>query len=146
MEPNFHNGEFLLVEKVSYRFLKPRRGDVVVLKAPEQPTIDFIKRIVGLPGETIEVSNNLVRINGKIIKELYLNQGEITEIKGDSSAQLIKTLGQNEYFMLGDNRKSSKDSRSIGPIHIKAIIGKVFIVIWPPGEFGLVPQALPQAL
>jgi len=123
MFPTFVDGELLLTEKISYRFSKPQRGDVVVFKAPVGRNIDFIKRIIGLPGETISVQGGSVFINGKKLEEPYLN----VESPGDEQ----RTLGPNEYFVMGDNRPSSSDSRVIGPILADKIQGRVFFVYWP---------------
>ncbi len=123
MFPTFVDGELLLTEKVSYRFSQPQRGDVVVFEAPVGHNIDFIKRIIGLPGEQISVQDGSIFINGKKLDEPYLN----VESPGD----MQKTLGKNEYFVMGDNRPSSSDSRVFGPITEDKIQGRVFFVYWP---------------
>jgi len=122
MLPNFHDGELLLTEKVTYRLYKPRRGDVIVFRAPQR-NVDFIKRIVGLPGNTVRIEDGTVFIDDERLAEPYETQ------KTQGSATVV--LGQDEYFVLGDNRGSSSDSRSFGPIKRNAIKGKVSLVYWP---------------
>lgn len=127
MLPNFFNNELLLTEKVSYRFGEPERGDVIVFKAPKRQNVDFIKRIVGLPGDSVKIENGAVFINDVELDEPY----ETQKTQGVESL----TLSQNEYFVLGDNRSSSSDSRSFGPIEKDNIRGRVFVVYWPIGSF-----------
>ena len=116
MLPNFSDGELLLTEKVSYYFSKPARGDVIVFEAPNAHKVDFIKRIVGLPGETVSIENETVEINGHPLSENYTNSAT----QGNSTI----TLDQNQYFVLGDNRNSSSDSRSFGPINKSSFRGR----------------------
>ena len=123
MLPNFNNGELLLTEKVSYRVYRPARGDVIVFRAPVSGKVDFIKRIIGLPHDIVRVEDGVVFINDQELVEPYetqLTQGKV-EI----------TLGENQYYVLGDNRGSSSDSRSFGPIEKGAIKGRAWLVYWP---------------
>lgn len=122
MVPNFADGELLLTEKVSYRFGQPKRGDVVVFQAPGRE-VDFIKRIIGLPGETVQISEGNIYINGQNITEGYIN------VKTDG--EVNRALAKDEYFLMGDNRVASLDSRAIGPIKREAIRGKTWLVYWP---------------
>lgn len=124
MLPNFDSGELLLTEKVSYRFSNPERGNVIVFRAPIARKVDFIKRIVGLPRETVEIENGVILINGRQYSVNY-------QVFGKTEGNKTITLGENEYFVLGDNRSSSSDSRSFGPIKKEAIRGKVWFVYWP---------------
>lgn len=128
MLPNFYNNELLLTEKVSYRFGDPKRGDVIVFKAPERQNVDFIKRIVGLPGDTVDIKDGSVFVNGKELIEPY-------ETQKTQGFETVK-LGQGEYFVLGDNRGSSSDSRSFGAINGNSIKGRVFVVYWPITKSG----------
>ncbi|MDP2632378.1 MAG: signal peptidase I [Candidatus Curtissbacteria bacterium] len=123
MMPNFYDGELLLTEKVTYRLYKPERGDVIVFRAPNSKNVDFIKRVIGLPGEAIRIENGSVFINGEKLREPYETQltGGTEEI----------TLGTEEYFVLGDNRNASSDSRSFGSIKKDSIRGRTWIVYWP---------------
>ena len=123
MMPNFENGELLLTEKVSYYLYKPSRGDVVVFKAPGTRNVDFIKRIIGLPGDIVHLEDGTVFINDQKLQESYETQ--------KTQGSLSVSLSQNQYFVLGDNRGSSSDSRSFGPIDQKTIKGKAWLVYWP---------------
>jgi len=125
MIPTFQEDDTVIVNKLVYRFQKPNRGDVVVFHPPNNGEIYYIKRIIGLPGETIEVKDGNVFINGEQIKEdAYLNI-ETPGIYGQ------KILLENEFFVMGDNRNNSLDSREFGPIQLSSISGKVILIIWP---------------
>lgn len=123
MLPTYKDGELLLVEKISYRVYKPSRGDVVVFRAPGDANVDFIKRIVGLPGDTVEVAGGSIYINEKKLTEPYESHG--------TQGNIELTLGSDEYFVLGDNRGGSTDSRVFGPVKKSAIEGKAWFVYWP---------------
>lgn len=123
MQPNFENGELLLTEKISYRVSKPKRGEVVVFEAPIGRKADFIKRIIGLPGDTMKIENGEVVVNEIKLVENYIN----TKTEG----KIETTLASDEYFVLGDNRSSSSDSRTFGSIKKESIKGKVLFVYWP---------------
>lgn len=128
MEPNFENGDYLIVDEISMRIKDFERGDVVVFKNPLNPSQRFIKRIIGLPGETVKIEKgNITIIKGNenfVLKEPYLQHS------WESRDQEVR-LGTDEYFVLGDNRNFSFDSREFGPIHKKYIIGKVILRLWP---------------
>lgn len=137
MEPNFQSGDYLLTDKVSYRIGVPKRGDVVVFHAPSRancPTgtgCDYIKRVLGLPGETVEVKDNEgVFINGKKLIESYIPPENIT-LAGQYTRGQIINLTENEYFVVGDNRMHSSDSRAWGPISKSEIVGRAFFRYWP---------------
>ncbi len=125
MEPAFHDHEYLVIDEISYRFKDVVRGDVVVFRYPRDPKQFFIKRVIGLPGETVQITNNEVYINGELLEEPYLAEGTKTK-KND-----VKTLQQGEYYVLGDNRSFSLDSRDFGPLQEKFIVGKTWIRGWP---------------
>lgn len=131
MEPNYFDGEYLIVDEISYRFREPKRGEVVVLRNPTHPSDFFIKRIVGLPSETIDIENGSVKItnnedmDGFILEESYLSDSALT------SGFRHEELGEDEYFVMGDNRGASLDSRAIGPIPEKNIVGRTWIRAWP---------------
>lgn len=129
MVPSFQNGDYLIVDEISYRFSEPARGDVVVFKYPKDESQRFIKRVIGLPGETVAVQNGEVVItkDGKdtVLDESYLPE----DLKTYGDVKI--TVGENEYFVLGDNRQYSYDSRSWGVVPRKDIIGKVFLRILP---------------
>ena len=123
MVPNFANGELLLTEKVTYRFYPPARGDVIVFKAPGPQNVDFIKRIIGLPGDTVKIADGSVFINGQKLDEPY----EAQQTQGDENI----TLSPNKYFVLGDNRGASSDSRVFGPIDKSSFNGRAWVVYFP---------------
>ncbi len=127
MEPNFDDGDFLLVDEISYRFKEPERGDVIVFHAPTEEKQYYIKRVIGLPGETIVVENGEVFVNGVELKEEYLSQGMATR----TIQQNEFTLGANQFFVLGDNRIMSFDSRNWGPLEREKIVGLVQLRLWP---------------
>lgn len=135
MEPNFHDHEYLIIDEISYRFNERQRGDVIVFRYPKNPQEYFIKRIIGLPGEEIEVKDGDVVIyndenpDGFVLAEDYLEEGVKTLNIGNRVNKVI--LGKNEYFVLGDNRNQSKDSRTFGPVNENYITGKVLFRGWP---------------
>jgi signal peptidase I len=135
MEPNFHDLDYLIIDEISYRFHSPERGDVIVFRNPNNPGQRFIKRIIGLPGEIVKIKDGKITIidqNGEsfvLDESEYLPKGTITP--GD----LETHLGDNQYFVLGDNRSSSLDSRFFGPILKEEIIGKVAFRLWPLSAF-----------
>ncbi|HMQ01804.1 MAG TPA: signal peptidase I [Candidatus Doudnabacteria bacterium] len=137
MVPNFHNKEYLVVDKISYRFGEPVRGDVIIFKYPKDTSQYFIKRIIGLPGERILVDNGKVKIfneqfpDGMVITEPYLTNNDSTFGKSD-----IVSLGSSEYYVLGDNRLASSDSRVWGIMPAHNIVGKAWFRAFPISEFG----------
>ena len=137
MEPNFHNADYLIVDELSYRFQQPERGQVIVFKYPLDTSKRFIKRVIGLPGETVEVKDGhvaITEVDGKkmILDETYLPAGLQTEAIGMGSGPI--KLGTGEYFVLGDNRPYSSDSRVWGDVPQNDIIGKVELRLWPLNE------------
>lgn len=137
MEPNFHNAEYLLVNKLSYRLAAPKRGDVIVFHPPTAPSVNYIKRIIATPGETVEVKNGQIFVNNTEIDEPYI-PAEKTLVRNSEAANLKTTLGENEYFVLGDNRDHSSDSREWGNVPKENIIGKAWVILFPVKNFGLV--------
>lgn len=134
MEPALHSQEQLILEKVSYNFVKPERFDIVVLHPPgyDKSTL-YIKRVIGLPGETVQIIDGEIYINGEELEESYGKE----EIGNPGIARSPITLGDDEYFVLGDNRNASEDSRSIGVIPRENIVGKAVLRLWPLNKFGL---------
>jgi signal peptidase I len=131
MEPTFKESDYLIIDEITYRFREPKRGEVVVFKNPMNERQRFIKRIIGLPGEKIEIVDGKIFIsNGEkiILNEPYLN---FSFTAGDIKI----TLGRDEYFVLGDNRQFSLDSRRFGPIKKKEIVGRVLFRLWPIYSF-----------
>lgn len=135
MDPNLENGDYLIIDEISYRFKEPDRGEVIVFKYPQDNSQRFIKRIIGLPGETVEIKNKKITIydhNGSEILD------ESDYLFGLQTGGKIKiTLDQDQYFVLGDNRPFSYDSRRFGPVSKEDIIGKAVIRAWPFSSFSL---------
>jgi len=136
MEPTLQNGDNLIVDKITYRFNDPQRFDIIVFPFKYKNDTFYIKRIIGLPGETVQITKD-----GKIyINEEELKEGYGKEVMLDpGNAYTAITLGDNEYFVLGDNRNNSSDSRStsVGLIHRDDIIGRAWVRIWPFSNFGV---------
>jgi signal peptidase I len=131
MEPNFHEGQWVVVNKALYFFGEPQRGDVVIFREPNGQRDDYIKRIIGLPGDTVEVKSGAVYVNGVRLKESYLkNPPNYTMAK--------ETIPKNDFFVLGDNRNISNDSHYGWLLPRGNIIGKAWISTWPPSEWGIV--------
>ncbi|MEA1937386.1 MAG: signal peptidase I [Patescibacteria group bacterium] len=137
MEPNFYDGDYLIVNEISYRFDNPQRGDVIIFHYPNDPRQFFIKRVIGLPGEKIEIKNSKITIynkenpDGLVLDEFYLPK----------TAVIIKDYSQelknDEYYVLGDNRTASSDSRVWGVLEKRYIVGKTWIRAWPFGNFSI---------
>jgi signal peptidase I len=132
MEPNLHTDQRLVVEKVSYRFHGPHRFDIVVLKAPGQGEDLLIKRVIGLPGETIEFRDGQIYVDGELLDEPFIAQ----EVQSDRNRTI--TVPPLHVFVMGDNRNHSNDSRSFGPVPIENIVGRAWISYWPVEDIGLV--------
>lgn len=147
MMPNYLNAEYLLTEKVTYYLHKPQRGDVVVLKPPQAASEgnEFIKRIIGLPGETIKLSSGHVYINGKLLDESYIASDVMTYGGTFLSDNVEYTIPNNQYFLMGDNREHSSDSRYWGPVPLNlspntdiiGINGRAWIIYWPLSRAGV---------
>lgn len=132
MEPNFHNWDYLIVDEISYRFGNPERGDVVVFKYPNDPSQRYIKRIIGLPGETVEVEDGRVAV---FYGEEKISLDGKDYFSFDTPGAIRMTLLENEYFVMGDNRHQSSDSRSWGSLPGDLIIGRVFVRLVPLSVF-----------
>lgn len=132
MEPTFHDYEYLIIDEISYRFKNPSRGDIIVLKDPRNKSQFFIKRIIGLPGETVNIKNGTITITNmtypegvKLDESIYLDEAVYT------SGNIDVELDADKYYVMGDNRGSSLDSRIIGPIGEENIVGKAWVRAWP---------------
>lgn len=137
MFPTMHNGDFLITEKISYRFGEPKHDQIVVLKNPRNESQDFIKRIIGLPGDTIKIENNSIFLNGGLLDETYLPSGTPTNGGAFLQEGNTITVPANQYFVVGDNREHSSDSREFGPVGREKLIGRGFFRYWPPQSVGL---------
>ncbi len=138
MEPDFHDAEYLLTDKVSYRFGEPKRGDVIVFKAPPDFKDEFIKRIIGTPGDKVMVKAGKVYVNGNQISEQYLMPNQYTSAGSFLTEGLEVAVPANNYMVFGDNRDHSFDGRSFGFIDRSKINGRAWIIYWPPQNAGIV--------
>lgn len=141
MFPNFHDGDYIITDKVTYKVSDPKRGDVVVFRNPRDESVDFIKRIMAAPGDTIRVEKSRVYVNDKLLEEPYLK----SDVPTDPNAFLKEgdeiIVPQGKYIVFGDNRTKSSDSREWGFITKDEIIGKVFLRYWPSNAIGFYPAA-----
>jgi len=131
MEPNFHDGECIMVNKMSYRSSGPQRGEVIVFDPPFDSPHPFIKRVIGLPGETVEIKDEKVFIDGIPLEEEYI-------MAPPNYTMLATEVPENEYLVLGDNRNSSNDSHNDWTVPRDNIIGKAWFTYWPPSKWGVV--------
>lgn len=136
METTLSNGDNLIVDKITYRFREPKRYEIVVFPFQYAENTYYIKRIIGMPGETVQIIDGYVYINGELLDEHFGNE---VMVDPKSAAEPI-TLGEDEYFVLGDNRNHSSDSRepSVGLIHRKDLMGRAWVRIWPFDKFGVI--------
>lgn len=132
MDPNFFDGDYLIIDEISYRFSAPEREDVIIFRYPLDQSQFFIKRIIGLPGETVKVEDGKVFIKNKSIASGEFVLDESSYLENISTAGNVEmSLGDDEYFVLGDNRDASSDSRKWGAIKKDYIIGRVWVRAWP---------------
>ncbi|MGB9723030.1 MAG: signal peptidase I [Chloroflexia bacterium] len=163
MEPNLHTGQYIIVNRLEYWhidlnlfrrllpggdqvepnlvyfFHMPRRGEIVVFEYPKDTTRDFIKRVIGLPGETVEIRNGQVLINGVPLFEPYLSDAARAQTGNMGPVQ----VPPNAVFVMGDNRGNSSDSRNWGPLPLENIVGKAWVIYWPQQYWGIIPHAEP---
>ena len=132
MEPTLKPDDRIIVNKFTYRFSQPKRGDVMVFKYPRDPKRDFIKRVVGLPGENLEIKDSVVYINKKAVPQPFLDPG----LRFGSFGPV--DIPDGNYFMMGDNRNNSEDSRVWGTLPRENIVGKAMFIYWPLSRIGLV--------
>ena len=146
MSPAFESGHYLVVDQLSYRFEEPERGDVIVFKYPRDTSKFFIKRIIGLPGETLKFTAGALTIanstypNGFVFEEPYVAEG------GQVSGSFSVSLGDDEYFVMGDNRSQSSDSRLWGPLQRNLIVGQAFFRIFPIRKASVLPGSYDSIL
>jgi signal peptidase I len=145
MIPNFVNGEYLLTEKISYQFGQPQRGDVVIFRAPSsepcaEEQCEYIKRVIGLPGDRVMIKNGQVYLNGKMLDQFFL-PAELSTAPGEFNKEGIeKEVPEGMYLCFGDNRPGSRDGREFGPVKKDLIIGKAFFKYWPLNSIGPIPS------
>ena len=133
MEPTVAERQRLLINKVIYFLHGPERGDIIVFQPPNREQPDYIKRVIGIPGDTVEINNGCVYVNGKKLDEPYVKNAPTYSLP-------VKRLPENNYFVLGDNRNNSNDSHNGWTIPRQNIIGKAWLRIWPPDNWGLIPD------
>ena len=122
MEPTYKNNDYLVTDKIAYRFHVPARGDIVIMHPQDNPDVNYIKRVIGVPGDTIIIANGDVKVNGQNMAEPYTNGKRTLTVSG---SELKVTLKNNEFFVLGDDREHSRDSRELGPVPIRNIVSRV---------------------
>lgn len=134
MEPTYSNGDYLIIDEISFRLHEPKRGEVIVFRYPGDPSQFFIKRIIGLPGETVSGKGRVISVRNAqgtlMLSEPYLGAPTPDDFEGI-------TAGPNEYVVLGDNRGASSDSRRWGLLPRANIVGRVFVTVWPPEDFSV---------
>ena len=140
MDPTFHTGDYVIIDQITYRFEDPKRGDVIIFQHPDTPSIYLIKRIVGLPGETVEIAGKQITVRNKTTGESkVLDQSYLADEKLSNEFLPPTTLEKGEYFVMGDNRKQSSDSRVWGVLPRESIAGRAFIRLFPFNQVGLFP-------
>lgn len=143
MSPTFETGDYLIVDEISLALRPPERGEVVVLRYPRDPSKHFIKRIIGLPGEKVSIANGAVTITTVDGQKIALDE---PYIELPSAASSEATLGPDDYFVMGDNRAGSYDSRVWGPVPRALIVGRALVRLLPPGEAGVLPGDASQTI
>ena len=131
MEPSLHDGQRLLINKAVYFFREPEAGEVLVFQAPKNPRAEYIKRIIAEPGDVVEVKEGVVYVNGSPLDEPYIKDKPGYTLSPEE-------IPENNYFVLGDNRNNSNDSHNGWTVPRQNIVGKAWLSIWPPGQWGLV--------
>ncbi len=140
MEPNLHDKEYLIVYELPYHFSDPKRGEVIVFKYPNDPSQHFVKRVIGLPGDIVEISDNVVTIyNDKNVDGVVLDE---PYADGETRRNLRITLKEDEFFVLGDNRENSSDSRFWGPLKKEFLTGRALLRLWPLDSLSAHPAAI----
>ncbi len=132
MEPSLHNGEFVVINRLAYRWNDPDRGEIIVFRFPLDPERRFIKRIIGLPGDTVTVREGQVFVNNTPLDEPY--------VSAPPHYDGTWTIEEGHVFVLGDNRNNSSDSQNWGSLRTEEIIGKAIVVYWPLGDLGVIPH------
>ena len=137
MHPTFESGDYLIVDELTYRLQAPKRGDVIVFRYPNDPSVFYIKRIIALPGETVHIDHGVSTITKTDGSSIALNESYV--VAEDATYTQDTTLANDQYFVMGDNRPRSSDSRVWGPLPRKNIIGRAYVRLLPPGKIGILP-------
>lgn len=140
MHPTFESGDYLIVDQISYRFGDIQRGDVVVFRYPNDESVFYIKRVIGLPGETVHIEQGATRITRADGSELMLAEPYV--VAEDATYTLDRTLGPDQYFVMGDNRPKSSDSRTWGALPKRDIMGRAYVRLLPASGIGVLPGAV----
>lgn len=140
MHPTFESTDYLIVDQLSYRFNDPLRGEVIVFRYPNKPSVFYIKRIIGLPGETVDITRGIVTITRTDGTTLTLEENYV--VAEDATYNQTTSLGPDQYFVMGDNRPKSSDSRTWGALPRENIMGRAFFRLLPPGQMGVLPGSV----
>ena len=143
MVPTFNNGNYLIVDKLSYEMGNPQRDDIIIFKYPIDPSKYFIKRIIGLPNETVDIQGNTITITNAAHPEGFTLTQPFIINPADNDTHI--TLTKDQYFVMGDNRRFSSDSRAWGPVNRNLIVGKVFLRLWPVNKIDVLPGNYKQS-
>lgn len=146
MEPTFQTGDYILTSRITYKFRRLERGDVIVFKSPKNPDIEYIKRIIGLPGDVINIFNSEVRVNNNLLTEKYIASATNLWEGGCIKENISYTVPQDYIFVMGDNRPRSSDSREFCAVTKESIIGDVFYRYFPANTMGVVSNPLPKSI
>jgi signal peptidase I len=138
MFPNFHNGDYIITNLLTTRFGELKHGEVVVFKYPRDKSKVFIKRVIGMPGDRVKIMRDHIYLNGTLLNEPYLPAGTPTRTKGFMDEGEEVTVPKDQYFVVGDNREGSSDSREWGPLTKEDIIGQAYLRYWPLSKVGLI--------
>lgn len=145
MEPTFTSGDYIITSKITYKFRSPERGDVIVFKAPKNPDIDYIKRIIGLPRDKIVIQSGKIFVNDTLLSESYISATTNLWDGGFVKDGVPVTVPDDEIFVMGDNRPRSSDSREFGPVPLDSIIGYVFFRYFPSNKAGAIKNPIPSS-
>ena len=143
MYATLEDNDYPIANKIDYRLHPPQRGDIIILRPPTNNSTDFIKRIIGLPGERVLIRSGVVYINGHRLDEPYLPEAWVSDANWPDNNSAGQVMGADEYFVMGDNRNRSQDSRFFGPISRDRIDGKAWFRIWPVTHFGNIYEHMP---
>jgi len=146
MEPTFLSGDYILTSRVTYKFRSHQRGDVVVFKSPKNPDIEYIKRIIGLPGDKVKVHNEEVYVNEQMMTENYISAKTNLWEGGCIKDNEVYSVPEGELFVMGDNRPRSSDSREFCSIPEESLIGQVFFRYFPSDKLGKIENPLPRSI